>query len=174
VAAWSTVTHHPLFTLDILLLTMRPKTSRKTTAPKKRHAPIQPNFVRVDGRYRVGKILGSGGSGERDSCSSSTSLTSYLASVFLGKDIKTGTEVALKIGHADHMPSRLGHEYNVYKTITGCTGISPVRWFGKEGLHEVIVLDYLGTSLGDLISGQQSEHREVFSYAPQMVCALYA
>jgi len=32
--------------------------------------------------------------------------TSFLASVFLGKDIRTGTDIALKIGHADHMPSR--------------------------------------------------------------------
>jgi hypothetical protein len=66
---------------------------------------------------------------------------------------------------------------NIYKTITGCAGVSPVRWFGKEGLYEVIVLDYLGTSLGDMISGQQSDHREVFSYAPQMVhhhmCFIY-
>jgi serine/threonine protein kinase len=98
---------------------------------------------------------------------------SSLASVFLGKDIKTGTEVALKIGHADHTSSGLSHEYNVYKKITGYTGVSPVHWFGKEGIHEVIVLDYLGTSLDDLISGQQSGHREVFLYAPQMVCTLY-
>jgi len=98
---------------------------------------------------------------------------SFLASVFLGKDIRTGTDVALKIGHADHMPSRLHHEYDVYKTIAGSTGVSSVHWFGKEGLYKVIVLDYLRTSLGDLISRKQSDHSKVFSYAPHMVCVIY-
>ena len=36
------------------------------------HAPLQIDFVHVDGQYRVGKLLGSGGSGEPDSDSSST------------------------------------------------------------------------------------------------------
>jgi hypothetical protein len=36
------------------------------------HAPLQIDFVRVGGQYRVGKLLGSGGSGEPDSDSSST------------------------------------------------------------------------------------------------------
>jgi hypothetical protein len=29
------------------------------------HAPLKFDFVRVGGRYRVGKLLGSGGSGEQ-------------------------------------------------------------------------------------------------------------
>ena len=33
-------------------------------ASKKLHAPLQINFVCVGGWYRVGKLLGSGGSGE--------------------------------------------------------------------------------------------------------------
>jgi serine/threonine protein kinase len=140
---------------------------------KKRRVPLQPNIVRVAGRYRVGKLLGFGRSGECDPYSSSTSFTGFLASVFLGKDIFTENVIALKIGHADHTPSGLSREYDIYQTITGCTGISPPRWYGKEDGHEVIVLDYLGTSLGDLVTGPQFDHREVFLYAPQMVCALY-
>lgn len=152
---------------------MRHLTSQKTTGSNKRHVTFQPNFVRVDGRYRVGKLLGSGGSGECDSYSSSTSFTSSLASVFLAKEIKTGAEVALKIGHADHTSSGLSHEYDVYQKIAGCTGVSPIHWFGREGVHDVIIMDYLGTSLDDFFSGQQSGNREVFLYAPQMVRALY-
>ena len=34
---------------------------------KKPHAPVQIDFVHVGGRYRVGKLLGSGGSGEPNS-----------------------------------------------------------------------------------------------------------
>ncbi len=36
-------------------------------ASGKPHAPLQIDFVRVAGRYRVGKLLGYGGSGERNS-----------------------------------------------------------------------------------------------------------
>jgi hypothetical protein len=35
-------------------------------------------------------------------------------------------EVALKIGHADHLPSRLSHEYHMYKKTASSIGISPV------------------------------------------------
>ena len=75
-----------------------------------------------------------------------------LGSVFLGKDILTNNEVALKVGHAGSSTSRLSHEHNVYKTISGSTSTSQVLWYSKEGIYEVIVLEYLGTSLGNLIS----------------------
>jgi hypothetical protein len=75
------------------------------------------------------------------------------------------------IGSANHLSSRLSHEYNVYVNLAGSTGVSPVCWYGKEGSHEVIVMNHLRTLLGDLISGGQVDHREVFQYAPQMVCS---
>ena len=84
-------------------------------------------------------------------------------------------KVALKIRHVDDdnpSPSRLSHEYHVYKTIAGSTGISPVYWFGKKGSHEVIIMDYLGTSLGDLIATQHFEQAEIFFFATQMVRSL--
>jgi serine/threonine protein kinase len=92
-----------------------------------------------------------------------------LGSVFLGKDIQTGADVALKIGCAGSSPSKLSYEYNVYTTISGSTGISDVLWYGKEGLHEIIVLEYLGTSLGDLISERRFDPRRAFFYGLQMV-----
>ena len=93
---------------------------------------------------------------------------SSLGSVYLGKDIRTGAEIAVKIGCADHSSSRLCHEYKVYTELAGSAGISSVRWYGKEGPYEVIVMNHLGTSLGDLtIRGQV----DVFQYASQMVCS---
>jgi casein kinase 1 len=81
----------------------------------------------------------------------------------------TGSDVALKIGHRCSLPSRLSHEYNVYTTIAGSRGISQVLWYGKEGVYEVIVLDHLGTSLGDLIDQPKFDHGKTFSYATEMV-----
>jgi hypothetical protein len=63
----------------------------------------------------------------------------------------TGTDVALKIGCVGTLSSKLSYEYEVYRTISGGAGIPKVLWYSKEGLCEIIVLKYLGTSLGDLI-----------------------
>ena len=142
---------------------------RDLEASEKPHSPLQLNFVRVGGRYRVGKLLGSGSSGEPNSDSSATLTDASIGSVFSGRDIRTGAEVALKIGSAGQSHSRLNHEYNVYMAIGGSVGTSSVLWYGKEGLYEVIVLEYLGNSLDDLVNERQLSQREVFSYASQMV-----
>lgn len=44
---------------------MRLRNSRQT--PEKRFTPSKSDIVRVGGRYRVGKLLGTGGSGELNS-----------------------------------------------------------------------------------------------------------
>ena len=81
----------------------------------------------------------------------------------------TGDDVALKIGHPSGLPSSLSHEYDVYRTIGGSRGIPTVVWYGKEDIYKVIILNHLGTSLGDLIDQLKFDHRETFSYASQMV-----
>ena len=135
--------------------------------------PVPPhvNFVRVGGRYRIGKLLGSGGSGESNHNFSSIKLLSSLGSVYLGRDIRTKVEIAVKIGRADDPSSRLRHEYDVYTEVAGGLGIPPVRWYGKEGRYEVIVMDHLGTSLDDLVSEGQIDQEKIFLYATQMVCS---
>ena len=50
----------PVFTLYLLIPTMHKKNLRNLS--EKRHLPLKLDFVRVGGRYRVGKLLGSGGS----------------------------------------------------------------------------------------------------------------
>ena len=150
---------------------MRLRNSPET--PKKRSSTPMIDIVRVGGRYRVRKLLGTGGSGELNSDSSLTLFLSSLGSVYLGKDIMTGAEVALKIGHPSSLPSRLRHEYNMYTSIAGSRGIPEVHWYGKEGVHKVIVLDHLRTSLGDLIDQLKFDRRETFSNASQMVCLLF-
>jgi len=80
----------------------------------------------------------------------------------------TGVDVALKIGHPC-TSSRISHEHDVYTAVAGSQGISQVLWYGKESIYEVLVLDHLGTSLGDLINRTKFDHRKTFSYATQMV-----
>ena len=138
----------------------------------------QPTFHQIDlvhvaGQYKVGKLLGTGTSGEPTLIKFTSRFLSSLGSVFQGKDIKTGADVALKIGRAGSSPSRLSHEYDVYTTRSGSAGISEVLWYSKEGLHEVIVLEDLGTSLGDLVRERQFDPRRTFVYASQMVCLFY-
>ena len=142
-------------------------------ASEKLHNPLQIDFVRVAGRYRVGKLLGYGGSGECNPTSVRSFIDTALGSVYLGKDIKTGAEVALKIGGTGHVSSRLKHEYTVYTNIAGSAGISPILWYGKEGPYEVIVMNNLGESLSDFIDEEQFDSRKVFLCASQMVRLRY-
>jgi serine/threonine protein kinase len=141
--------------------------------PKKQLVSHQPDLICVGGQYRVGKLLGTGGSGEPHSDHIQLIFLSSLGSVFLGKDIRTKAEVALKIGHAGSSPLKLSYEYDVYTMISRSVGIPEVLWYGKEDLHEIIVLEYLGTSLGDLISKRQFDPRRTFLYASHMVHLLY-
>ena len=135
---------------------------------------ISSNIVHVGGRYRVGKLLGTGGSGKLDSeLWIWDAFLNLLGSVYLGKDIMMGSDIALKIGHQCSLPSKLSHKYNVYTTTASSRGISQVLWYGKEGVYKVIVLDYLRTSLGNLIDQLKFDHRKIFSYATQMVHLLY-
>ena len=59
----------------------------------------------------------------------------------------------------------------MYINIAGCAGTSSVLWYGKEDEYEVIVLEHLGNSLGELINEQKLDRRRVLSYASQMVCS---
>jgi hypothetical protein len=91
----------------------------------------------------------------------------------MGKDIRTDAKVALKIGRPGQSSSTLNHEYNVYTNIAGSLCTSSVLWYGKEDVYEIIVLEYLGDSVGDLIRKESLDGGWVFSHASQMVCSFY-
>ncbi|KAF8256633.1 kinase-like domain-containing protein [Lactarius quietus] len=82
--------------------------------------------IHVCGRYRVKKLLGWGTSGN----------------VYLGWDIKTGQDVALKL---EPMQS-------VYKVLSNVAGIPTMHWFGREEPYNVIILDCLGYMLEEAVS----------------------
>ena len=51
-------------------------------------------------------------------------------------------------------------------------GVPKVRWYGKEGLFRVVVLDLMGPSLSDLFYsvGKQFSLKTTLMLAEQMVC----
>ncbi|KAG1868432.1 putative casein kinase 1, delta [Suillus subluteus] len=98
--------------------------------------------VRVDGRFRLGDVLGSG---------------SY-AVVYRAWNIIKDDAVAVK-----HEPisnsSSVQREYKILKHLEGGVGIPCVLWFGRESMYHALVLDLLGPSLYSLFLS----HNQKFS-----------
>jgi hypothetical protein len=113
----------------------------------------------------VGKPLGFGSFGTFILGSRRTRYSDPLGSVYLGRDIKTERDVALKLEVAEDSSSNLAHAYSVYQAISGLPG---VYWYGREGPYRVNVLDRLGSTLEEI--GRTSiDANAIFAYAIQMV-----
>ncbi|KAG2089139.1 casein kinase I isoform epsilon [Suillus discolor] len=89
--------------------------------------------VRVDERFRLGDVLGSG---------------SY-AVVYRAQNIIKDDAVAIKLKPISNSSS-IQHEYKILKHIEGGVGIPRVLWFGRESTYHTLVLDLLGPSLYSL------------------------
>ncbi|KAG1777523.1 casein kinase I isoform delta [Suillus placidus] len=87
----------------------------------------------VDGRFRLGNVLGSG---------------SY-AVVYHAQNIKDDS-VAVKLKPIINCSSSVCNEYKILKQLTGRVGIPRVFWFGRESTYHALVLDLLGPSLHDI------------------------
>ncbi|KAH7691111.1 Non-specific serine/threonine protein kinase protein [Dioscorea alata] len=90
----------------------------------------------IGGKFKLGKKLGSGSFGE----------------LFLGVNIQTGEEVAVKLESVKAKHPQLLYESKLYMLLQGGTGIPHLKWFGVEGEHNVMVIDLLGPSLEDLFN----------------------
>lgn len=114
--------------------------------------------IRVAEKYRIGRRLGSGSFGD----------------VFLGVDVTSDNEVAVKLepAHADH--GQLEREANVYEDLAGSAGVARLRWHGREGEYNALVLDRLGLSLEDLFELCQRRFslKTVLLLAGQMISCL--
>lgn len=91
---------------------------------------------RVGNKYKIGRKIGSGSFGE----------------IFVGTNILTGEEVAVKIESTKARHPQLEYESKVYKILAGGVGIPFVRHFGTEGDYNAMVIDLLGPSLEDLFN----------------------
>lgn len=92
--------------------------------------------LRVGNKYRIGRKIGSGSFGE----------------VYLGTNIISGEEIAIKLESTKARHPQLEYEARVYKSLAGGVGIPFVRWYGTECDYNAMVYDLLGPSLEDLFN----------------------
>jgi casein kinase 1 len=92
--------------------------------------------LRVGGKYRLGRKIGSGSFGD----------------IYIGTNVQSGEEIAIKLESIKSKHPQLLYESKLYKILTGGVGVPNVHWYGVEGDYNVMVLDLLGPSLEDLFS----------------------
>ncbi|CBK21961.2 uncharacterized protein [Blastocystis hominis] len=92
--------------------------------------------LRVGYNYRLGRKIGGGAFGD----------------IYIGTDISSCEEVAIKLESVTSKNPQLGFEYKVYRLLKGGIGIPSVYYYGVEGTFNVMVMELLGPSLEDLFN----------------------
>ena len=75
----------------------------------------------------------------------------------------------MKVEHQEGSHSDLYHEYEIYKDLAGCPGISRAYWYGIEGPYNVMVIDRYRLSLDEMVNQATLDPHTVVSFASQMV-----
>ncbi|OEJ85126.1 Casein kinase I HRR25 [Hanseniaspora osmophila] len=111
--------------------------------------------LRVGKKFRLGKKIGSGSFGD----------------IYHGTNLISGEEVAIKLESIDSKHPQLEYESRVYKYLSGGIGIPFMRWYGREGDYNAMVIDLLGPSLEDLFNYcyRQFSLKTVIMLAIQMI-----
>ncbi|CAD8144332.1 unnamed protein product [Paramecium pentaurelia] len=94
--------------------------------------------------------------------------------IYLGNNIKTGEEMAIKLENVSNKHSQLLHEAKIYRILLldgPVPGFPNLHWFGQEGDFNVLVLDILGPSLEDLFNyhGRKFSLKSVLMLADQLL-----
>ncbi|KAK5968681.1 Casein kinase I [Trichostrongylus colubriformis] len=111
--------------------------------------------LRVGGRFRLGRKIGSGSFGD----------------IYLGLNVQTNEEVAVKLECIKSKHPQLHIEARLYRVMSGGIGIPDVKWCGLEGDYNVMVMELLGPSLEDLFNFCQRKFslKTVLLLADQMI-----
>uniref|UniRef100_A0A672FXA4 non-specific serine/threonine protein kinase n=1 Tax=Salarias fasciatus TaxID=181472 RepID=A0A672FXA4_SALFA len=111
--------------------------------------------LRVGNKYRLGRKIGSGSFGD----------------IYLGSNIATGEEVAIKLECVKTKHPQLHIESKFYKMMQGGVGIPSIKWCGAEGDYNVMVMELLGPSLEDLFNfcSRKFSLKTVLLLADQMI-----
>ena len=96
--------------------------------------------------------------------------------IYLGVNIISGEEVAIKLESIKAKHPQLEYEAKVYKTLAGGVGVPFVRWFGVECEYNAMVIDLLGPSLEDLFNfcNRKFSLKTVLLLADQLVSCFEA
>ncbi|OAL53546.1 kinase-like protein [Pyrenochaeta sp. DS3sAY3a] len=92
--------------------------------------------VLVGDKYQLDRRLGRGAYGE----------------VYLGHDLDSGEEVALKLEYHEVDPSQLQNEVEIYKKLDQGRGIPRFYWLGYDCEFTIMAFELLGPSLEDLFN----------------------
>jgi len=111
--------------------------------------------LRVGGKFRLGRKIGSGSFGE----------------IYISTNVQSGEEVAIKLESIKSKHPQLLYESKLYKILAGGVGLPNVHWYGVEGDYNVMVIDLLGPSLEDLFSfcNRKFSLKTVLMLADQMI-----
>ena len=126
-----------------------------TGTTSEKNAAARNMELRVGNKYRLRHKIGSGSFGD----------------IYLGSDIQSGEEVAIKLESIKSRHPQLLYESKLYKILAGGVGIPNLHWFGIEGDYNVMVMDLLGPSLEDLFSfcGRKFSLKTVVMLADQVI-----
>ena len=89
--------------------------------------------IRVGGRYKLGKKIGSGSFGD----------------IYEGSDIFGGGDVAIKLEHMSSNSQQLLNEAKLMKILASDT-YPQMHWYGTAGEYNCMVMELLGQNLEDL------------------------
>ncbi|KAH9460058.1 hypothetical protein MJO28_004281 [Puccinia striiformis f. sp. tritici] len=107
--------------------------------------------------YRFIKRIGNGAFGE----------------IYLGIDLKTNQEVAIKVESIDSKDPQLKNEAKIYSILKGAVGFPSLRWIGIGSRYTALVMDLLGCSLDRQLSARgKFSLKSVLMLADQMLVRL--
>ncbi len=72
--------------------------------------------------------------------------------IYAGHHLESGEEVALKLEYNQVNPSQLKNEVDIYKQLSGGSGIPQVYWYGSDCEFRIMAFELLGPSLEDLFN----------------------
>ncbi|KAF8567406.1 hypothetical protein P879_07364 [Paragonimus westermani] len=112
----------------------------------------------IGGKWKLVRKIGAGSFGD----------------IYLGHNVTTGEEVAIKLEANAARHPQLFYESKVYKIIQNAIGIPRVHWYGSDGpgnRYRAMVMDLLGPSLEDLFTfcGRRFTLKTVLVLAEQML-----
>lgn len=111
------------------------------------------DIVRLNGRYRLQRRVGTGSFGELNAVLLhllSMTHSKHAGEIYLACDILSGQLIIIKLEPLNNNHQTLEHEFNVYRKLRGGVGIAKVHWFGTESGFNAMAMDLLGHSLEDL------------------------